>query len=114
LFNEELVKSGDDNNVAETIEKTRLHGEKYKRKMQADSSVHRRKNNFSVGDIVLIRKDFDSNVKTRKNKFESFFLSEQGTIVDVCLNNTFKVKFKNPSGQIIERGLHSSQIKPSI
>jgi hypothetical protein len=64
--------------------------EKYLRRMDR-KCVHNSKFNFEIGDIVIIKKDFDSNANNRSRKFESFY-SEEYEVVEILSNNRLKVK----------------------
>jgi hypothetical protein len=64
--------------------------EKYLRRMDR-KCVHNSKFNFEIDDIVIIKKDFDSNANNRHRKFESFY-SEEYEVVEILSNNRLKVK----------------------
>lgn len=66
----------------------------YLKRMRRNALVHISKYNFTVGDFVLVKKDFDMNVKTKKGKLDSFY-SASCEIVELCSNNRARVKFDN-------------------
>jgi hypothetical protein len=59
--------------------------------MDRHSLVHVSKYDFKVGDKVMVAKDFDTNVKTKKLKLSSFFFAEV-EIVEMLSNNRVKIK----------------------
>jgi transposase InsO family protein len=54
------------------------------------TTVHHSKYDFEIGDNVLVKKDFDTNSKTKREKLESFYF-EQAQIVDVLSNDRLQV-----------------------
>lgn len=45
-----------------------------------------------VGSRVLIRKDFDTNAQTKRDKFGSFFNEEQFEVLEILANNSVLIK----------------------
>lgn len=60
--------------------------------MQQDADVHYHRIRFNPGDIVLLKKDFDTNTQTRKRKMDDFY--EEGTweIIERVGQDNFKIK----------------------
>jgi hypothetical protein len=48
--------------------------------------------NISIGDIVKIARDFDNNVKTRRNAFDSFYEENDFEVLRILQNNMFVIK----------------------
>lgn len=57
---------------------------------------------------MLVVKDFDTNQKTRKKKFEGFF-GKSGEIVEVLQNNRYRIRVGEE-----EKVVYGSQIKKIV
>lgn len=66
--------------------------QRYIARMQQDADVHYHRIRFNPGDIVLLKKDFDTNTQTRKRKMDDFY--EEGTweIIERVGQDNFKIK----------------------
>ena len=58
---------------AEFKPRKKVNNELYYARMRRTPLVHVSKYSFKVGDFVIIKKDFDNNTHTRKEKIESFY-----------------------------------------
>ena len=52
-------------------------------------------NDINIGDIILIKKDFDTNSKTKKLKIDTFY-SMPRKVAEILLNNCIKVEIMVP------------------
>ena len=73
--------------------------------MNQSCDVNKLKNNLKLDDYVLISKDFDNNLKTKKLNFEGFF-EKKGVITRILMNKTIEVDVQGK--KII---LKSNQVK---
>lgn len=80
--------------------------EKYLDRMDRNSLVHTSKYDISIGEEILISKDFDNNTKTKKLKLSSFFTTP-AKVTEILSNN--RIKIKNIVGQY--ETVHLSKIK---
>ena len=77
----------------ETINQSVLnHHEKYKSKMIRDHDSNMLKRNLCVGDIVTIKKDFDTNVQTKKLPLDSFFENFNYRVTSFLSNNMVRIE----------------------
>lgn len=73
-----------------------------------DADVHSRRRNFSDEDRVLIKKDFDINRTTHRNKLESFYEDDIWAVKARLARNTF---LNDYNGQ--EKRVHKDILKHS-
>jgi hypothetical protein len=95
--NEETIMDENIEIVSDNPNNSNLHSSidpSYLKRMDRHSLVHCSKYDFDIGDKVMVAKDFDTNVKTKKSKMSSFFSSEV-EIVEILSNNKAKVKKGN-------------------
>lgn len=82
-------------NVKVPIEKDKgiqdLQNTAYFARMLRNSSVHESRYSFKVGDRIIVKKDFDNNQKTKKQKLDSFY-SKPGVIVEILSSNRAKIQ----------------------
>ena len=52
-------------------------------------------NDINIGDIILIKKDFDTNSKTKKLKIDTFY-SMPRKVTEILSNNRIKVEIMVP------------------
>ncbi len=57
--------------------------------MRNSNTVDRR---VEVGDLVLLKKDFENNTETKRNSLEGFFYNSTFEVVEILRNNMIKVK----------------------
>lgn len=50
------------------------------------------RNNLKIGNKVYIKQDFDNNILTRRNPFDSFVHSDQFEVIEFLNNNMIKLK----------------------
>ena len=74
--------------------------------MNLDFSVNVRHCNFIEGASVLLKADFDTNVKTKKKKLEGFY-SSGCRVVSVLGNNRIKIRKDNGEELVVR----TSQIR---
>jgi Integrase core domain len=65
---------------------------KYVRRMVNDADVHYNSINFNPGDRVLVKKSFDTNQKTKKEKMDDFYEDGFWHIVERISEDSFRVK----------------------
>lgn len=99
-FNTFLAENTDDNSTEEIIETA------YYERMKRNAPSIIKKHIFKLGDSVLIKKDFDNNQKTKKQKLDSLYEESIGIIVEIFNETSFLV---NMNG--VEKRLLSSQLK---
>lgn len=78
----------------------------YLNRMDRNSLVHLSKYTIEIGDKVLISKDFDKNIKTKKLKLSSFF-SNISVVRELLSNDRIKVRNYEGKDEII----HLSRVK---
>ncbi|KAF9761140.1 hypothetical protein NGRA_2832, partial [Nosema granulosis] len=66
----------------------------YLDRMNKHASVHNSIYDFNVGDKVIVAKNFDNNIKTKKLKLSSFYTDEV-IITEILSNNRVKIKDNN-------------------
>lgn len=104
-FNFELFDSGVSNTVENesrsitaecAIDKNVFkYNTRYLELNNAHKQVHFRKKEYFVGDTVLIKKDFDNNPTTKREKFESFFENEEYIINRKLENDKYIIQSNN-------------------
>ena len=72
----------------------------YYGRMRRNALVHVSKYYFNLGDTVVIKIDFDTNVKTKKRKLD-YFYSDPCFIIIMCSNNIALVKFDNGNEEMV-------------
>ena len=65
--------------------------------------VHNSINDIYIIDIILIRKDFDTNSKTKKLKLDTFYSSIK-KVIEILSNNRIKVE-NNGIEEIVSNNL---------
>jgi hypothetical protein len=68
--------------------------DRYTKRTIEHASVHYHKLTFFAGDRVLLKKDFDNNLKTKKQKLDGFFESDVWTVMEGVGLNFYKIKKK--------------------
>lgn len=74
--------------------------DRYIQRMQQDADVHFHNIAFNPGDFVLLQKDFDTNLQTRRRKMDDFY--EEGTyiILERVGSNNFKIQKRDDTSII--------------
>jgi transposase InsO family protein len=68
------------------------HFDSYRERIIANANSNLQIRSFNIGDQVMLKKDFDNNMLTKKNAFDSFYEEEKFEIVEVLQNNMIKIK----------------------
>ncbi|KAI5152878.1 hypothetical protein ENBRE01_3086 [Enteropsectra breve] len=69
--------------------------------------------NLELGDHVILKKDFDNNVKTKKNAFDGFYFDDKYEIISYSQHCDSQLKIKNiRDGTVLE--VSKTQLKRSI
>lgn len=80
----------------------------YLKRMDRNALTHRSKYSFEVNDVVLVKKDFDNNTKTKKIKLDSFF--EIPSVVEEILSNN-RLKISNKNGSFVVKNNQCKKIQ---
>ncbi|KCZ77404.1 hypothetical protein H311_01584, partial [Anncaliia algerae PRA109] len=67
------------------------HFKKYSSRTIKNHNSNSIKNILSCGDKVLLKKDFDNNILTKKQPFDSYFEENEFEIIEVMKNNTVRI-----------------------
>lgn len=54
--------------------------------------MHYHSINFSLGDCVIVKKSYDKNIKTKKEKLEGFFGHGNWIIIEKIGLNSYKIQ----------------------
>ncbi len=66
---------------------------RYISRMQQNADVHYHSRiSFNPGDLVLLKKDVDNNVQTKKREMDDFYEEETWEILERVGANNFKIK----------------------
>ena len=68
------------------------HFSRYKQRIVDNSNSNLIKNSISIGDLVIIKKDFDMNPRTRRSPFDSYFEDPNFTVTRILGNNMIELK----------------------
>ena len=74
------------------INSTLEHFERYRNSMILQANPNTVSRRIEVGDIVMIKMDFDNNSQNRRMPFDSFFESNRFTVLELLDNNMLKLK----------------------
>jgi ribosomal protein L21E len=96
--------------LANIREKAAENAKIYRANMVRRASVHRKKKVYLPGQSVLLKRDFDTNQKTKKRKFQSFYQNGIATIEKANTNNSYNIKIEDEEGTKIVIA-KSSQLK---
>ena len=96
-INEESVVENAENVKNEISE---VENKLYYARMRRNTLVHVSKYDLNLGDTVIIKRDFDTNVKTKRRKLDSFY-SDPCFINEMCSNNRALVKFDNGNEEMV-------------
>lgn len=99
----------DNSDSNETIKiEVQKHFQEYKQKIIDNCNSNLAVKVFEVGDHVIIKKDFDMNISTKRKPFESFYEENVYTVVSLLSNNMVELK-SNTNGEI--RSVYKGTIK---
>ncbi|KAG0434420.1 hypothetical protein DMUE_5193 [Dictyocoela muelleri] len=79
-------------NSFESKSEIRIDDENYLKRMQRNAPNSKYEENFKIGDFVIVKKDFDKNIKTKKSKLESFYENQLGVIIEIINDDVSIVK----------------------
>ncbi len=68
------------------------HFSRYKQRIVENCNSNLIKNSISIGDLVIIKKDFDMNPRTRRSPFDSYFEDPNFTVTRILGNNMIELK----------------------
>ncbi|MGL5707693.1 MAG: hypothetical protein ACRDDF_05450, partial [Aeromonas sp.] len=73
--------------IRQVDQEVATHFEKYKKRMIDNANSNLISCKIKVGDKILVKKDFDNNVKTKKLPFESFYEKDSYVVIELLANN---------------------------
>jgi len=79
------------------------YGKNYLNRMNKKAKIHVRK--FKVGQKVYLKKDFDNNAKSRREKFETFFYPENYTVTDVADDGKINIQDSRGEQKVVSCAL---------
>jgi hypothetical protein len=104
-FNEKLILKNDSDMPDDPEIEVMKHFKKYKQKTIDNMNSNLIKKELKVGDLVLLKKDFDMNPDTKKAPFDSFFEKDNFEVVALLTNNMVQIKDTNNDSRTVFKGV---------
>ena len=82
----------ENNCFSSLADRVRDHFEIYKNRTIKNANPNITNKKLSVDDIVVLKIDFDNNVRTKRAPFDAFFTKEEYKVIQNLSNNRIKVK----------------------
>lgn len=82
--------------------------ETYRNRLLANSNQNTVNRRIEIGDKIILKLDFDTNVDTRRGQLEPFFSVEDYTVIAILDNNMYRIKGNTSN---CEQNVHSGRLK---